>query len=86
MSIVDLKTLRRELRKIEAGVQIKTYSDFKHMSYVYKGKAIEGNVFAPHQLAMLEPLISFINSHKEAIIQVAKDEGLTGAKKFMQGY
>ncbi len=86
MPIVDLKTLRRELRKIEAGVKIKTYSDFRFMNYVYKGKTIEGNVFDPHQLTLLEPLISFINAHKDAIIQVAKDEGLTGAKKFMQGY
>lgn len=82
--INSLKDLRRELKKIDAGIKIQKFTDFRFMTYTYKGEEITGNVFDSADMLRLKPLIDFINNNQEAILQVARDEGLTGAKKFMQ--
>lgn len=43
--INNLKDLRRELRKIDAGIKTQKYTDFRFMTYTYKGEEITGNVF-----------------------------------------
>ena len=80
----NLKELRAKLKKIGAGIKIKSYSEFKYMTYVWQGEPVEGNVFTPGQLDNLRPLINFVNEHKEEIVKIALDEGLTGGTKFMR--
>lgn len=43
--INSLKDLQRELKKIDAGIKTKKYTDFRFMTYTYKGEEITGNVF-----------------------------------------
>jgi hypothetical protein len=80
----NLKELRAELKKIGAGIKIKTYSEFRYMKYIWQGEPVEGNVFTPGQLDNLRPLINFVNDHKEEIVKIALAEGLTGSRKFMK--
>lgn len=82
----NLKELRAELKKIGAGIKIKTYNGCRcrYMHYIWQGEPVTGNVFTPGQLDNLRPLINFVNDHKEEIVKIALAEGLTGSTKFMK--
>ena len=79
-----LTELRRELKKIDCNVKVKKYVDFNHITYVFKGEDITGNVFSAEQLNRYAPLINFINEHKDSISAICREQGLSGYKKFMR--